>query len=219
MMGALKFTSVVAFFCLQVSFHAFSQSESTITDERDGQVYRIKSINGTTWMLDNLNYHSQLSLAADSSKNHAPPGRFYHLNELDSVCPPKWIVSRKEDWLTYFEYIVDNLGDSTIKITENKMDEIVEIDYWGKIDIFNLINPLEINHTAWVEGGQWFDSKMMEPPSAHFWVLEPQRDEPERTHVHFDGDIRIRIHRHKHHLKPNQEKKLRRFMVRCVKCE
>ncbi|MEP0987827.1 FISUMP domain-containing protein [Ekhidna sp.] len=218
-MVVAKSISAFTYFYLIVSIQAFSQVESSVIDERDGQVYRTSSINGTTWMLDNLNYNSKLSIAADPTKVYAPKGRFYHIEELDSICPSGWIVSTKEDWLTYFEYIVANTNDSTIKITENKTDEIVEIDYWGKIDIFNVINPLEIKHTGWVEGGKWFDSHMIEPPNANFWVLEPNRDELERTHVHVMGDLRIRIHRHKHHLKPNQEMKLRRFMVRCVKCD
>jgi len=169
-------------------------------------------------MLDNLNYLTELSIQIDSTLDYAPSGRFYHIHELDSACPEGWTVSRKEDWLSYFNYIIDNSTDTTIKITENKTDEIVEIDYWGKIDIFNVINPLEIKHTGWVEGGIWFDTKIIPPPNANFWVLETQRNELERTHVHVMGDIRIRVHRHKHHLKPNQEKKLRQFMIRCVKC-
>jgi hypothetical protein len=38
-----------------------------------------------------------------------------------------------------------------------------------------------------------------------------------KTHIHIRPDSFTNIHAHDHHLKPKQEKKLRRFMVRCVK--
>jgi len=215
----LRFKIVHLLFCLATVQTAFAQPANTFVDFRDGQTYRFTAINGTTWMLDNLNYKTLLSMEADTTKEHAPSGRFYHIQELDSVCPVGWQVSTKDDWLTYMEHIIESANDSTLKITENKLDEIVEIDYWDKIDMSKVINPLDIQHTAWVEGGRWIDSKMMDPVRANFWATEPHRDELERTHVHVMADIRIRIHRHKHHLKPNQEKKLRRFMVRCTKIE
>lgn len=214
-----KSISVLVLVLFVISLEAISQPDMIITDERDGQIYRFKSINQTIWMLDNLNYETQLSIQADPGKEYTPNGRFYHIAELDSICPNGWNVSSKEDWLSYFEYLIDNSSDTTLRITENKTDEIIEIDYWGKLDVFNDINPLEISHTGWVEGGNWVDQEVLPPPNANFWVLEPDRDELERTHVHVQGDIRIRIHRHKHNLNPNKEKNLRQFMVRCVKSE
>ena len=213
-----KFITVFILFCLLVSFQAFSQVETAITDKRDGQVYRTKSINGTTWMLDNLNYHSQLSINADTTKNYAPRGRFYHLEELDSVCPQGWIVSTKEDWLTYFDFLIESTSDTTLTIQEDKRDEMIHVYYLGKLDPFMGINPLNLNHTGWIEGVEWSSEEIIPPPSANYWVLEPNRDEIQRTHAHVSM-IGAQIHRHKHNTKPKQKKKLRRFMVRCVKCE
>ena len=203
-------------FLLFDPFIGISQSPGTFIDPRDSQEYRIKTINGNVWMLDNLNFYTDLSMITDATTEHAPDGRFYYINELDSVCPEGWTVSRKEDWLSYFEYLVEHASDTTLRITENDMDEIIEIDHWGRLDVFEEVNPLELKHTGWIEGGVWIPEEIMPPPNANYWVLEPERDELQRTHVHI-GTIRIRIHHHKHHLKPNQENKLRRFMVRCVK--
>lgn len=189
-----------------------------MTDERDGQIYRIKSLNGTIWMLDNLNYQSPLSMKADSSKNFVPKGRFYHVEELDSVCPPGWIVSTKEDWLTYFDFFIEMTSDESVKIQKEKHDEMIHLYYRGKLNPFTQINPLNLNHTGWIEGLVWSSEEIVPPPSANYWVLEPNREEIQRTHAHISM-IGAQIHRHKHHTKPNQERKLRRFMVRCVKCD
>jgi uncharacterized protein (TIGR02145 family) len=204
------------FLFIVFSLTGYSQLVDTFIDPRDGQGYRYRSINGVSWMLDNLNFESEMSIQVDREFNNAPKGRFYHIYELDSVCPDGWTVSRKEDWLSYFGFLINNASDSTLKVQENKMDEIVEIDHWGKLDVFNEVNPLEIDFTSWMEGGKWMTNDLLPRSDANFWVLEPERDELERTHVHIDEN-RIRIHRHKHNLKPNQEKKLRQFMVRCVK--
>jgi hypothetical protein len=99
------------------------------------------------------------------------------------------------------------------------------------IDLFGEQNPINLMSNGRVEGGEYFFYEDM----ADYWVKDPPNfntgDRNNRpglvhvlpkvydgtTHIHIRSKVLTNIHSHKHHLDPKKERKLRKFMVRCVK--
>jgi hypothetical protein len=150
---------------------------------------------------------------------------------LDSVCPLDWRLPDPEDWIIYFNYLVVNLPDpAQVKLSVDKM-HIAFMEYSDDFNIFSENNPLNLIPTGRLEGGDYF----LPDDYADYWTHDPpnfnpgNRNErpgvvhviPEvydgKTHIHLRKDGFTNIHSHKHHLNPKKTKKLRKFMVRCVK--
>jgi uncharacterized protein (TIGR02145 family) len=204
-----------------------------LTDCRDNKNYKVVEINGTFWMAQNLAFESSLSSPLSEEQRAKQPGltgRYYHLDELDSVCPCDWKLPDAEDWIDYFNYLAVQQTDSLqIKLSVDKA-HIAFMNYDHEINIFSESNPLGLIPNGRMEGDQYYLYEGL----ADYWVLDPpnfgngERNQrtglvhviPEvfdgKTHIHLRTKGVTNIHSHKHHLDPKKEKKLRKFMVRCV---
>ena len=209
--------------------------QSVLIDCRDSLSYRVIEIRGTLWMAENLVFNSKLSSPMSAEQKEKQPnlsGRFYHVNEIDSICPCDWNLPDTEDWINYFSYLSDSARQQT-KLSFDK-SHIAFHEYENHTDIFSdnhESNPLNLIPTGRWEGGQYYSPDNY----ADYWTLDPpnfgEGDRnarsglvhvlPEvhegRTHIHFRAKGFTNIHSHKHHLDAKKEKKLRKFMVRCVK--
>ncbi len=205
-----------------------------LTDCRDNKNYEIVEINDTFWMIQNLAYESSLSsplTAEQRSKQPGLAGRYYHINELDSICPCNWKLPDAEDWIDYFNYLAVQQTDSLqIKLNVDKA-HIAFMNYDQEINIFSESNPISLIPNGRMEGDQYYFYE----GQADYWLMDPpnfgdgQRNKrpglvhvlPEvydgKTHIHIRSNGFTNIHSHNHHLDPKKEKKLRKFMVRCVR--
>jgi uncharacterized protein (TIGR02145 family) len=98
------------------------QAVESMTDPRDGQIYRTVTIGEQTWMAQNLNYESEYS-ACDKGyfSNCAKYGRLYTwtaATDSAGICPVGWHLPTEMEWVTLFNAVggrdsVDNALRST----------------------------------------------------------------------------------------------------------
>lgn len=76
-----------------------------LTDDRDGQEYKIFESDGMTWMGQNLNFAAPGSWCYDlEDKNCEDWGRLYTWNDAMTSCPPGWHLPNDEEWTKLINY-------------------------------------------------------------------------------------------------------------------
>ncbi|HEY5822830.1 MAG TPA: FISUMP domain-containing protein [Cyclobacteriaceae bacterium] len=191
-----------------------------LIDVRDGKEYRIKTINNTTWMLDNLDYESKNSVGLTEEqqsnfKNVNLHGRYYHFTNIDSVCPTGWRIPNTQDWIDYFNFLVKE-SPKKIKLEMVALEDenyyFSFLNYEKRIDLFKIGNPLNLNPTGRIEGGKFNVPTMY----ADYYTTDSKETFKGKSHIHIMNAYTT-VHSHEHNLQLDKEEELRKFMVRCAK--
>lgn len=194
--------------------------EDVLTDLRDNKKYRIKTLNNTTWMLDNLDYEADYSVGLTEEQKAKYTsfnlhGRYYHFINTDSVCPRGWRLPNRQDWIDYFNLLVKE-SPKKVKLETMAMEEenyyFSFLNYEKRIDLFKAGNPLNLNPTGRVEGGKFNAPDVY----ADYYTTDNKETFKGRSHIHI-MNAWTTIHSHEHNMQPDKEEELRKFMVRCVK--
>ena len=83
----------------------------TLTDERDGQVYKTVHIGEQWWMAENLNYKTDDSYCYNSESNcDLRKGRYYRYDAVSIACPNGWHVPSSKE---FYELIAAVGGSKT----------------------------------------------------------------------------------------------------------
>ncbi|MEO9804015.1 MAG: FISUMP domain-containing protein [Reichenbachiella sp.] len=218
---------IVWFFALCLPLNTLAQSE-VLVDQRDDQSYGIGEVNGQIWMLENLNLETDLSKKLSTKEEIRYPqikGRWYHMNELDSICPVDWRLPTADDWIGYFD-LLSKMTGAAPKINSRKAD-ITITKFSRHFDLFTADNPLNIVPAGIFQGSVF----MYAPESADYWLqnLTTEKREqnnkgykpvkisyPGKSHIHLFNEFTV-IHSHDHHLELDEMELLRRFLIRCIK--
>ena len=88
--------------CLQDSPDA-ELREGSLTDERDGQIYKTVVIGAQTWMAENLNYATDSSMCYLIKPEYCDEyGRLYKWVDAQNACPAGWHLPDTTDWNELF---------------------------------------------------------------------------------------------------------------------
>lgn len=93
----------------------------SMTDPRDGNVYKTTTIGGQVWMAENLNYFDIEGAASsikndwcywDKPENCESAGRLYTWNVAQRICPEGWRLPTKADWESLLQEVgADSLNE------------------------------------------------------------------------------------------------------------
>jgi len=92
-------------------WNTLNAQETILTDERDGQQYRMITIGNQTWMADNLNYDTENSFSyANKKRNSIHLGKLYTWDAAIKACPTGWHLPLAEEWQELINFYEGDLN-------------------------------------------------------------------------------------------------------------
>ena len=133
----------------------YNAEKNTLTDTRDGQVYRTVTIGDQVWMAENLNFETDSSYCYnDSAEYCAKYGRLYEWSAAMDACPSGWHLPDTAEW----RMLLAAVGGDSIAGMKLKSTSGWNSDGNGTDDFGFTVLP----------AGGW-DNKMFEGEAAGFW--------------------------------------------------
>jgi len=134
--------------------------QDKITDKRDGNVYRIITFNGISWMAENLKFRTQsgASFLDNDVNNISRYGVLYDWKTATEVCPAGWHLPSGADFQTLSNFLEQR-------------------DSWGKVrndpNSFNIqmggMKDYEGNFTEMDESGYYWTSTEYDKENAEYF--------------------------------------------------
>lgn len=104
-------SGLITLFIIITSIVLKAQTTGTVTDTRDGKIYKTITIGTQTWMAENLNYSTSDSWCyGESPTNCNGFSRLYTWETAKNVCPSGWHLPTKSE----FDALLSHAGGSGI---------------------------------------------------------------------------------------------------------
>lgn len=155
-----------------------TSKEGVMTDERDGEIYKIVKIGNQTWMAENLRFKAKGSSCANG--NCKEYGRLYPYSK--NLCPRGWHIPSDQEWKFLMKYAEKNSSDADAALRSKNWkkhsysvwlggdDETVKQTIPSGTDEFGF-NALSIKYHAYREGID------LVKPGAAFWSSDRSKYE------------------------------------------
>ena len=119
-------------FSLVIASLAFllSACSESFTDPRDGHSYDVVKIGNLSWMAENLNYATEMSVCPDGdSRNCKRLGRLYSWAEAKTVCPEGWRLPTSAD---FAQILAQSLDGNPGAVSNEAGAKLKSRDGWFK---------------------------------------------------------------------------------------
>ena len=91
-----------------------SETPKSLTDSRNGQIYRVVKIGNQIWMAENLNYKTANSHCYDDDESNCDKyGRLYTWDDAMAACPVGWHLPTYDEWDTLLNVVGDKNSAGT----------------------------------------------------------------------------------------------------------
>ena len=139
-----------------------------MTDSRDGKKYKMVTVKGLNWMVQDLNY---AAASSDSSwaMNSRSDARLYSLTVAKKSCPSGWRLPTKTEWETFrttFTSLYDYGESGMLAGSWSNLNGYSADDFYGVA-----IYPTGYME-AYVSGGNLVSSQQNGNNGAYFWASD-----------------------------------------------
>lgn len=165
----------------------------SITDSRDGQVYKIVSIGSQVWLAENMNYETPNSWWYDKdSDNGNLLGRLYRWEAANNVCPGGWHLPSDDEWKTLEMHL--GMSQSQAELTgwrgTDEGKKLKSANYWysgpGTDDVGFSALPGGFRgdyggFSGWHNTGEWWSATENSLSTAHTRGMIQSKDQVFRS--------------------------------------
>lgn len=133
--------------------------DSTYTDLRDNQTYKIVKIGRQWWFAENFNYQT----TSGSWPSESGYGRFYDFQAAQSACPNGWQLPSDSDWKNLEEFVGIKVSELNSSGARGRNEGFLLYEYGGlEFDIkFSGYHDFYSNniYNSFMEANFWTSSK------------------------------------------------------------
>lgn len=155
---------------------AFAEpKKGSMTDPRDGHMYKTVVVGSLTWLAENLNFKMDGSDCYDSkAENCEKYGRLYTYEAANEACPKGWHLPENDEWFRFNRFIEDSDGKEAAWVSLKSRDKWDGSDRYG-FDV--------------VPAGKATDEFKDLGVSAHFWSATEEDGDAYGWHLQPPGDF------------------------------
>lgn len=140
----------------------------SLTDDRDGHVYKTVKLGCKWWMAENLKFDAEDSFEG----NH---GRLYKWSALEEACPSGWHVSTVDEWQDLINRVHKEFRNNAVLRSTTGWDvdsSRIDDEEWGG----NVIGTDGLGFSVFPDGSVYYSERKLQHEGvgsdAFFWTVE-----------------------------------------------
>jgi uncharacterized protein (TIGR02145 family) len=167
----------------------------SLTDSRDGKVYKTVKIGEQVWMAENLNYKTDNSWCyEDNEANCGKYGRLYVWEAAEKACPLRWHLSTEQEWNTLVAAVGGDVAGKKLKAKSG----------WNE----NGNGTDEFGFSALPGGNRYYGESFHDAGKSGYWWTTTEIK---------SGNAYIQYMNHSENMSGHGDSKSNGYSVRCVR--